>query len=81
MVSSEKIGLNSIATVRFQDGSTKTFLISLHNTAPERGVISFGSPLGQALSGRGEGEHVSYHAAGNNHEVEIIKVFGESPPP
>ena len=80
MASPDRIGLNTTATIRFQDGTIKTFQISLNNTAPERGVISFGSPLGQALSGRGAGERISYHAAGQSHTVDIISVIGQSPP-
>lgn len=68
------IGLNSSVTLRFKDGAVKTFEISLHNTAPERGVISFGSPLAQAIIGHSPGERVNYHVAGKELQVDIVDV-------
>jgi transcription elongation factor GreB len=46
----------------------------------EGGILSYRSPLGQALLGRSEGDTVRFHAPGGTREIEIVEVRYEAQP-
>lgn len=64
------------AKVLFPNNSIRTFKIS-HNpdhAAPESGIISLHSPLGQALIGRTVGDEVQYKVGDRVLKVKILGV-------
>jgi transcription elongation factor GreA len=66
----------SIVTIRYEgDDDTERYLIgSIEERRDDISVISPGSPLGQALIGRGTGDVVEYEAPGGTLKVEVVAV-------
>ena len=56
------------------DGVERYLLGSIEERHDDLDVISPGSPLGQALMGRNEGDVVDYEAPGGTHSIEIVAV-------
>jgi transcription elongation GreA/GreB family factor len=69
----EKVQLGSRVLVEFEDGSRKEFMIVDSETAdPDRGTISYRSPLGAALMNCREGNGRSYTAGGKTMKVKVL---------
>src|SRR6476659_7040642 len=67
----------SVVALRYEgDDDAERYLIGSieEKRADLDGVISPGSPLGQALLGKGAGEAVEYEAPGGGLKVEIVEV-------
>lgn len=68
----------SLVTLRYEgddeDDTQEFFFGSIEERQGELTVVSPGSPLGQALAGRGTGDLVEYAAPGGTLRVEIVKV-------
>ncbi len=61
--------------VRMQSGTIRDFtLVSQQGAAPEKGMISNTSPIGQALLGCKVGDKRQYQAGENTLEMEVIEV-------
>lgn len=58
-----------------RDGQQKTYqLLGSAETNPEKGIISYNSPLGSALIGYGVGEEVTIKLAEKETVVKIVKI-------
>ncbi len=66
----------TVVTIRYDgDDDVERFLVgSIEERTEGVGVVSPGSPLGQALLGRSAGESVEYEAPGGVLRVEIVAV-------
>jgi transcription elongation factor GreA len=74
--SSGAVAAGSVVTIRYEgDDDTERYLIgSIEERRDDVSVISPGSPLGQALVGRGAGDVVEYEAPGGMLKVEVVAV-------
>lgn len=64
----------TVVTLRFPDGDVAAYRIV---TGPEENgddVVTAGSPLGQALVGRGAGDEISYQGPDGQLHVEVVAV-------
>jgi transcription elongation factor GreA len=70
------VAAGSVVTIRYEgDEDTERYLIgSIEERRDDVSVISPGSPLGQALVGRGAGDVVEYEAPGGTLKVEVVAV-------
>ncbi|HLX87799.1 MAG TPA: transcription elongation factor GreA [Acidimicrobiales bacterium] len=70
------VATGSVVAVRYEgDTDVERFLVgSIEERHDELNVVSPGSPLGQALLGKGAGEVVQYEAPGGTLRVEIVEV-------
>ena len=70
------VATGSIVSIRYEgDDEIERFLVgSIEERNDEVGVVSPGSPLGQALLGRSPGEIVEYEAPGGTLRVEIVRI-------
>ena len=70
------VAAGSVVTIRYDgDDDTERYLIgSIEERRNDVSVISPGSPLGQALVGRGPGDVVEYEAPGGMLKVEVVDV-------
>jgi transcription elongation factor GreA len=66
----------TVVGIRYQgDDDVERYLVgSIEERRDDVNVVSPGSPLGQALLGRGPGEVVEYEAPGGRLTVEIVEV-------
>jgi len=73
---SETVGAGSVVAIRYEgDDEVERFLVgSIEERHDELNVVSPGSPLGQALLGKGPGEVVEYQAPGGTLRVEIVQI-------
>lgn len=61
------------------EGMQQTFTVRGHGEGePESGVISFDSPLGQALLGAGEGDVRAFEVEGSERTVRVLQVTADS---
>ena len=74
--SSGTVAAGTVVTIRYDgDEDTERYLIgSIEERRDDVSVISPGSPLGQALIGRGAGDMVEYEAPGGTLKVEVVAV-------
>ncbi len=74
----DSISTGTVVGLRYQgDDEVERYLIgSIEERRDDVAVISPGSPLGQALMGRGAGQTVEYQAPGGALTVEIVEVGG-----
>ena len=74
--SSGTVAAGTVVTIRYDgDEDTERYLIgSIKERRDDVSVISPGSPLGQALIGRGAGDMVEYEAPGGTLKVEVVAV-------
>jgi transcription elongation factor GreA len=70
------VAAGSVVTIKYDgDDDTERYLIgSIEERRDDVSVISPGSPLGQALVGRGTGDIVEYEAPGGTLKVEVVAV-------
>ncbi|MHB1784667.1 MAG: GreA/GreB family elongation factor [Acidimicrobiales bacterium] len=73
---SDTVTTGSVVGLRYEgDDDLERFLIgSIEERRDGVGVISPGSPLGQALMGQRIGDSVSYEAPGGNLKVQIVEI-------
>jgi transcription elongation factor GreA len=76
--SSKTVATGTVVSIRYDgDDEIERFLVgSIEERHDELNVVSPGSPLGQALLGRGAGDVVEYQAPGGTLRVEIVTVGG-----
>ncbi len=74
--SSETVAAGTVVSIRYDgDDEIERFLVgSIEERHDELNVVSPGSPLGQALLGRGAGDVVEYQAPGGTLRVEIVNI-------
>ncbi|MFD8702763.1 GreA/GreB family elongation factor [Kitasatospora sp. NPDC059648] len=72
--STEEIGVGSTVTVRFSDGEEETVEISELAEEREMTLVTYDSPLGQALLGRHAGETVNYETPGGAASAVVLAV-------
>ncbi|WOO40760.1 GreA/GreB family elongation factor [Rubellicoccus peritrichatus] len=66
------VGIGSIVEVLQKGASAQTFaILGAWDSAPERNILSYKTPLGQALLGHGAGETVQTEIDGNHEDWEI----------
>ena len=74
----DAVATGSVVTIRYDgddDGDTERFLVGSIEERPEGvGVISPGSPLGQALTGKKKGDIVEYEAPGGALKVHVVDI-------
>jgi transcription elongation factor GreA len=70
------VAAGSIVSIKYEgDDDAERYLIgSIEERRDDVPVISPGSPLGQALIGRGAGDIVEYEAPGGTLKVEVVAV-------
>jgi transcription elongation factor GreA len=73
---SETVATGSVVGIRYEgDDDVERYLVgSIEERRSDLAVMSPGSPLGQALLGRGPGETVEYEAPNGRLRVEIVSV-------
>ncbi len=71
-----------------EEGEEKIYsIVGVDETAPDRGVISWVSPLGKALLGKNVGDLITFMVPKGERELEVVKVeyvpirTGALPPP
>ena len=72
----DAVAAGTVVGIRYEgDEDVERFLVgSIEERHHELNVISPGSPLGQALLGRGPGDTVEYQAPGGTLRVEIVEI-------
>jgi transcription elongation GreA/GreB family factor len=74
-----EISLGMRATIEYPDGKRQTFAIVGEDEAdPVNGLVSWTSPLGQALLGKREGDLVLWLRPAGNVEVKIVEASARS---
>ncbi|MHB8330445.1 MAG: GreA/GreB family elongation factor [Acidimicrobiales bacterium] len=70
------VAAGSVVGIRYEgDDDVERFLVgSIEEQHEGLNVVSPGSPLGQALLGKGPGESVEYDAPGGKLRVEIVEI-------
>jgi transcription elongation factor GreA len=73
-----RVGAGTVVALRYEgDDEVERYLVgSIEERREDISVISPGSPLGQALLGKGPGETVEYQAPGGSLRVEIVEIGG-----
>ena len=70
-----KIAVGAIVHVRHRNGEEDTYqIVGVEETDPERGAISWISPLAKALLSRRAGEKVRFRIPAGEDELEILSV-------
>ena len=74
------VAAGSVVGIRYEgDDEIERFLVgSIEERHDDLNVVSPGSPLGQALMGKGQGDVVEYHAPGGILRVEIVEIAGKA---
>lgn len=73
-VGTDKVGIGSIVDL-IQDGKSQRYaILGAWDSAPERDILSYKTPLGQALLGHGAGETVQTEIDGNIANWQIQKI-------
>lgn len=74
----DKLPDGTRVTLRFPDGDEQTLrVVKLAAAIPdgeEETTLTADSPLGLALAGHGEGEHISYETPGGRSEAELVSL-------
>jgi transcription elongation factor GreB len=70
-----KIAVGAIVNVRHRNGEEETYrIVGVDESDPEKGSISWISPLAKALLSRGAGEKVRFRIPAGEDELEILSV-------
>lgn len=73
--STETIGVGSVVTLETEDGARWTLrLLGSEEADPAAGVISYMSPIGQALMGRRVGERPGYRVRGRERFAHVLEI-------
>jgi transcription elongation factor GreA len=70
----DRVGFGSKITVRENGRATIYELVMPEDADPDRGLISFASPLGRAFAGREEGDEVSAPTPAGVRLFEVVKL-------
>jgi transcription elongation factor GreA len=74
-VRTDAVSVGTRVRLRDKTGEERTYtLLGPPDAAAERGVISYLTPLGQALMGRRPGERVQLDLGGEVRDLEVLKV-------
>lgn len=69
------VDLGATVTVRFSDGTESVFtLLGEADSDPTRGLLSYKSPLGQALMHRKVGDKVRYEVKDFSEEIDVLAI-------
>jgi transcription elongation factor GreB len=72
----ERVFFGAIVTVQEKDGARKRYqLVGPDEARPERGCLSYQSPLGRVLLGRRLGDAVTFSPPAGEVELQIIDVI------
>ncbi len=71
---STTIQIGSLVTIKTNKATKKYRILGSLETDPKAGVISYNSPLGQALLGKKIGELVEIKLADKNKEYKVLKI-------
>ena len=76
--SAETVAAGAVVSIRYEgdDDVERFFVGSIEERHGDLNVVSPGSPLGQALLGRAQGDTVQYEAPGGTLRVEIVQIGG-----
>jgi transcription elongation factor GreB len=71
----EKVAFGARVRVRHQNGHQETYrIVGIDESEPDKGLISWLSPLARALLSRRAGDKVSFKSPAGEDELEIMKV-------
>ena len=70
----DAVGVGSTVTLRFSDGTTETVQVTEVADEAERTAVTFDSPLGRALIGRGPGDTVHYDTPRGAAEATVLSL-------
>ncbi|MCL4127493.1 UNVERIFIED_CONTAM: hypothetical protein GTU68_063439, partial [Idotea baltica] len=74
-VSSDKIVFGATVCIEDEEGSQKTYMIvGVDESEPERGKISWKSPIARALMKGRSGELISFNTPQGERDIEILSV-------
>lgn len=74
-VANGRVLFGCTVTVENEEGEEKVLsIVGADEFDPERGHVSWTSPVGRALLGKSEGDQVAFATPGGRSELEIIKV-------
>jgi transcription elongation factor GreB len=70
-----KVAVGAIVTVRHRNGEEETYrIVGVDESDPEKGAISWISPLAKALLSKRAGEKVCFRIPAGEDELEILSV-------
>ena len=71
----EKVGFGATVTVRHENGEEASYcIVGVEEADPERGSISWISPLARALLSRREGDNVRFRSPAGSEDLTIMAV-------
>jgi transcription elongation factor GreA len=74
-ISSDRAGVGSRVSIRYEDGETADYqLVGSAEASPADGRLSIDSPFGKALLGRSAGEAVTVQAPGGTLRLTVVSV-------
>jgi transcription elongation factor GreB len=74
-VATDRVRFGAIVVVEDDDGSEQTYrIVGEDETDPRQGWVSYKSPLGAALLGRGEGDEARVDAPGGRRTVVVVSI-------
>jgi transcription elongation factor GreB len=80
-VDKAKVAFGATVNVRHANGEQEAYhIVGVEEADPERGAISWISPLARALMARREGDTVSFQSPAGAEELTILKVTYSIPP-
>ena len=76
-ISQPVVEMNSTVWVKFESGAPVSFtIVPSSRTDPSRGIISCDSPMGKALLGKKQGDHITYTVGTHFFQADIIEIIG-----
>jgi transcription elongation factor GreB len=79
-VDQEKVAFGASVRIRFGDGEEEFYqIVGVDETDPERGRISWISPLARALLSRRAGDKVGFQSPAGDQELTILEVSYQRP--
>lgn len=82
LLSGDLVKFGATVTLADEDGNEKTWRIYGEDEVNvDAGILSWRSPIALAITGKGEGDAVTFQAPGGKREVEIVEVRFEPQEP
>jgi transcription elongation factor GreA len=72
--SSDQVGVGSIVTLRYEDGTTDELRVGTVVNADDATVVTADSPLGLALLGRSAGQDINWSTPTGRREARVVRV-------
>lgn len=74
-ISQQRVGIDSEVLLKFESDEIVTYMITHPDrTNPDRGIISYDSPLGKALLGKKEGDKITYVVGSRIFQADILEI-------